>query len=166
MSGKRLWIAFAVVLVLSLLVASQALAGHMKYNHYKGHRYLLVLGTGTWEEADAWARAQTYKGLKGHLVTITSEGENAFVNNYIGGYAGWIGGKQSGEPGSASAGWSWAGTGEPWTYANWNSGEPNDGDGTENSAENFLFMEDGLWNDAPGTLTMDWYIVEFDKIIP
>src|SRR4030042_8925 len=55
------------------------------------------------------------------------------------GYGPWLGGYQDGQATEPAKGWSWI-TGEPWEYDNWSAGagEPNDGDGLEDHAEDYL----------------------------
>jgi len=66
-----------------------------------------------------------FKGVHGHLATITSSAENAFISTQLGTTQfAWLGGEQP--PGSLEpdGGWQWI-TGEPWVYTNWDIGEPN-----------------------------------------
>ena len=71
----------------------------------------------------------------------------------------WIGGFQP--PGSPepAGGWQWV-TGEPFVYANWAAGEPNDTGGTEDGIE--FFSGPGTWNDIARTDLKPEYIVEYD----
>jgi hypothetical protein len=121
-----------------------------------GHSYCVVSVPGliTW---DAASDAATAAG--GHLATISSPAENAFVFalslmvagawalDSVGGSQGpWLGGRKIG------SNWTWV-TGEPWAYADWAAGEPS---GTYNGTiEDRLQMrgQDGTqrpretWND-------------------
>jgi hypothetical protein len=82
-----------------------------------------------WEEANRLARE-----MGGHLVTITSKAENDFVFRLVDddaywyhGYnwrGPWIGAVQPPGIKEPSAGWTWV-TGEPFTYTNWDTGQPN-----------------------------------------
>lgn len=93
--------------------------------------------------------------LGGHLVTITSQAENDFVNSLTGGAIIWLGGSDTDAEGT----WAWqvgpeAGT-EFWiggsspTYANWHGGEPNNyGSGEDYLAMNHPSWSDGTWNDV------------------
>ena len=86
----------------------------------------------SWTDADLDARARG-----GYLATITSEAENEFVFSLIDeplywysvprpeNFGPWLGGVQSPGAVEPSGGWSWV-TGEPFEYANWHPGEPND----------------------------------------
>ena len=101
----------------------------------------------TYERIDidaAWSVAvDECEARAGHLVTITTAQENAFVwDNLYDGDKLWIGGSQPEGSGEPLGGWGWV-TGEPWSYANWETDEPNDADQNEDCAE--------MWADVPGT---------------
>lgn len=89
----------------------------VKFN-YNGHSYKLIDTGLTWNDAKTYCES-----LGGHLVTITSGVEQAFIadllRNYKGRYFGfWLGAeKVSGE-------WKWV-TGENFGYMNFAPGEPN-----------------------------------------
>lgn len=72
------------------------------------HYYEFVRGTFTWPEARAAALARTHLGVPGHLATITSAAENAFINSaFNAGLAeqgAWIGGHEPADDGV----WRWA----------------------------------------------------------
>jgi hypothetical protein len=101
-------------------------------------------------------------GMAGHLVTITSQEENAFVaalattGNY------WLGAHQDPPESPAAAGWRWC-TGEPWSSLAWHPGEPNDYLGPESCLE--LYGEFGDWNDVRCSET-HYLMVEYDGIAP
>jgi hypothetical protein len=107
---------------------------------FNGHEYKLFTLSKTWDEAKEDCNAQG-----GHLVTITSQEENEFVNNLVGSHDIWIGATDEIHEGS----WQWI-NGESFTYTNWGTEEPSD----SGSGEDYAMMySDGLWNDAgpPGT---------------
>ena len=113
----------------------------------------------SWGQAEAAARQRTHNGVPGRLVTISSAGENHFVNNLRAGgdMRAWIGlyDPDGSEPGP----FRWI-SGEPVTYTNWGAGEPNNLD-REHWVEMF---GDGSWNnnvelDQFPTLG---YIVEYE----
>jgi hypothetical protein len=121
-----------------------------------GHWYLRV-GTPTappqlgWDAARAAAEA-----MGGHLVTITSAAENAFVqpmliDGYFNVYL--LGGYRVGSE------WHWV-TGEPWDYTNWYGGEPNNANGNEYYLASWVTP--GTWNDVWSTYEGSGYIVEWD----
>ncbi|MFZ4600640.1 MAG: LamG-like jellyroll fold domain-containing protein, partial [Terrimicrobiaceae bacterium] len=81
-------------------------------------RYQVIPGSFTWEQAKTDAEARG-----GHLATITSGPEQAFVDELISPeVAPWIGLRRSG------AVWSWL-TGESYGYTNWAAGQPEGGAG-------------------------------------
>jgi len=95
-------------------------------------------GNGHWYRLDApyfnrWTDAQQHAtGIGGHLMTLTSEAEQAFAANLAFSTTPnsvddcWLGGFQDrsapdySEP---AGGWKWV-TGEPWNFASWRPGQP------------------------------------------
>ena len=88
---------------------------------YNGHYYEVINEPLYWSEAEARCEQ---KG--GHLATITSADEQSFImsltESYGQKYNYWLGGTDEGHEGS----WLWV-TGEPWTYSNWKSNQPDNG---------------------------------------
>ena len=122
----------------------------------------------SWDEAKALAESSTYLGLQGHLVTITSVAEDAFVLNFpsAGMAQTWLGGFQVPGASSPDAGWRWV-TGEPWSYTNWGPGEPNDyyGFGSEEKLGLWTFPDGSLlWNDYLPNEPNIQYIVEYETV--
>ena len=101
---------------------------------FGGHRYEYYEGADiTWTEARAYCQS-----MGGHLVTITSAEEQAFIESTFPGTTGWIGAYGD------NGGWSWV-TGEPFGgYTHWKSGEPNDQGGIEWCGH---LWTDMTWND-------------------
>jgi hypothetical protein len=140
-------------------------------NPANGHFYELVNAAGIdWSAARAAASEMTQGGplCSGHLATVTSQEENNFiVSAFTAGALSnkWIGGFQDGANSSTvNDGWQWV-TGEPWSYTNWNSGEPSNHHHTQGYEDAVTFWADsGNWNDAPS----EWqywnggYVVEYD----
>ena len=94
-----------------------------------------------------WADAKAYcESLGGHLATITSKEENDYVYNlltqseYDSAYFGLSDSEQEGV-------WKWV-TGEPFTYNNWHTGEPNSHYSAEDYAMFYWQFPDGTWNDG------------------
>ncbi|MFX0206445.1 MAG: right-handed parallel beta-helix repeat-containing protein, partial [Candidatus Hodarchaeota archaeon] len=117
---------------------------------FDGHEYQLIKTSRTWNDAKTDCEAQG-----GHLVTITSQEENNFVQNLARGDSIWIGLTDETIEGE----WQWV-TGEPLTYTNWNGGEPNDYGGEDYTE----MQEDGLWNDVPGSYFVHFYVCEWETI--
>ena len=134
-------------------------------NPANGHRYELVSESVNWSDAKTAAETRVFNGIQGHLATIVSQQENDFIISsfpQIGGP--WVGGFQP--PGSTEpdGGWEWV-TGEPFSYTNWDLGEPNNAGGGEDAIVFFNLNSQGLWNDIPGTRGQAGYIVEYDTSI-
>ena len=118
-----------------------------------------------WADANNEASAMTYIGNAGYLVTITSAEENTCVTSLMGGviYDAWAGGYQPDGSSEPADGWRWV-TPEPWSYANWNYGEPNN-NGDEKVLQ--IFASDNpsfpyRWNDLHGTTyPISGYVVEY-----
>jgi hypothetical protein len=126
--------------------------GAVKWDN--GHCYEAVLAPGvSWDQAKADCVARG-----GHLVTIASAAENAFVFSLVSGDADfwfldaygnglgpWLGGYQpsGSEP---DEGWRWV-TDEPFGYTNWETGQPGDMSGVDQNRLRF-FKSGGLMGDC------------------
>ncbi len=118
---------------------------------FNGHKYKFYNDSMTWEEAKTFCEQQG-----GHLVTISSEDEQSFLEDNCTGEKNlyWIGLQEIGDN------WGWV-TGEEVSYTNWATGEPNeDFNDTEYYAQMYGKDYDdnhlGEWNDSrndSGTLT-------------
>ncbi|MHA1946795.1 MAG: LamG-like jellyroll fold domain-containing protein [Candidatus Hodarchaeales archaeon] len=120
---------------------------------YNEHEYKLFSLSKTWNKAKADCEAQG-----GHLVTISSKEENAFVSNLAGSENIWIGLTDEIHEGS----WQWA-NGESLIYTKWDSEEPNDSGAGEDYA---MMYGNGLWNDAgpPGSSDEIYaYVCEWEE---
>jgi len=124
-----------------------ALTGFTSQNNYNGHSYYRSTGSMTWTAAKT---ACTNMG--GHLVTVTTAAENSFIFGLW--PSGWIGLTDEVTEGV----WQWV-TGEPYSWSNWNSGEPNNA-GNEDYIQ---FVGGGKWNDLPNTSLP--YVLEFEYIV-
>jgi hypothetical protein len=156
------------------------------HNPTNGHHYeaIAVVSGIDWASAKAAAEARSFHGCQGHLVAVTSLSENAFiVAAFPQAAAGvgnrdfyWLGGSQPPPfevPGSRdpdpAAGWEWV-TGEPFSFTNWASGEPNDSSAlTENVVAFWFPSGSGRWNDLPRVLDgvpliQRGYVVEYSCV--
>jgi predicted outer membrane repeat protein len=113
--------------------------------------YLVGPAFQTFMQAEAWARAQTWNGVRGHLVAIQSAAENEFVRLIAGSTWCWVGlsdhesfgGMEAGS--NPLTGWVWMG-GESGSYRNWAPGQPdNSGAASEDAV---MMRPDGLWQDV------------------
>jgi tRNA A-37 threonylcarbamoyl transferase component Bud32 len=151
-----------------------------------GHFYQVVLAQGTtWLEARDAARATIRADQPGHLATLTSAEEDAFVLGLVRSTTFptnpratedanahpiecWVGGLQSREAATPFDGWSWIngegmipGSNGGTTFANWQPSEPNgQGDG-------FKSLGIGIWgkagwNDEGNPLLIGGYVIEWD----
>jgi hypothetical protein len=128
--------------------SAQVLAGPVA-NAANGHLYYL-LAPDNWTNSEAAAVS-----LGGHLVTINSQAENAWVVSRFSTYGRvnrglWIGLTDQRSEGT----FEWV-SGEPFTYSNWGQDEPNNADaGPGEDWAHILWPGEPrfpLWNDAPDT---------------
>ncbi len=146
---------------------------------YNGHYYEVISYSTsespdkTWPTANSAANARTYEytsgmSVDGHLATITSAGEDAFIDDLriaAGLYRpeAWVGGFQSATPcGSPDCNWTWVNGEGAFIYSNWLSDEPNDHGGAE---EEYLGVGLGNafgWNDERALGNIGGYVVEYD----
>lgn len=128
-----------------------------------GHYYERIDygGSISWIEAKQLAENMTFQGRQGHLATITSQAETAFISNISAWYESsahaWLGAEYHGE-------WNWV-TGEEWNYTNWESSQPNNLSSPGGDYLLGYFIKNAynpLWGDAwntwPGTTS---FIVEY-----
>jgi surface antigen len=141
-------------------------------NPANGHYYDLISPdvqnrTVTYQAAKAEAAGLTFNGATGHLATVASAEEQQFLidnaNNFdikpaFGLLDYWLGGEQLDKSNEPAGGWSWV-TGEPWSYTNWHSGEPNNFGDNEDYLEMWL---DNQWSDRASDNGVFGYIVEYE----
>ncbi len=160
-----------VGLVLPVVAAAQLVCWPVSEGG-NDHYYQAVASSGiTWDSASSIAQD---KG--GYLAAITSAEENAFIFGLIqtnaavwelrptgNSWGPWIGGLQW--PGSSepAGGWSWA-TGEPFGYANWNGGEPNNLHGIEDRIHFWgqQAVVGDVWNDRPASDGVPGFVIEYE----
>ena len=115
--------------------------GNTAQLHPADGRYELATDELSWNEHNDRALA-----MGGHLVSITSAEENELVARIAGERTVWIGGMRKGSGNGPGADhWCWC-DGQPWIYANWAPGEPNNYGGNENRIQ--LYGQNKLWNDV------------------
>ncbi len=109
---------------------------------FDGHSYYFYNVPVTWYGGEI---VSEYLG--GHLVTITSEAENNFVKEFIGACNLWIGATDKDQEGN----WKWV-SGEPFSYTDWGSGQPDNDSGGDEGAEHYahIWYNSGAWNDNNG----------------
>lgn len=122
---------------------------------FDDHLYKVFYGRYTWAEAQKMCDKEG-----GHLVTITSSGEQKFLEMLnTNGKALWIGYERVRKD---SEDWHWI-TDEPNEYTHWNSGEPNNYNESESKAS---IRGDGRWNDLNENSSgeSDGFICEWEEI--
>jgi len=120
---------------------------------YGGHYYYACSKQLTWLNAERYAES-----VGGHLVTISSEAENAFLQNlrqsFLSSGNALIGLTDYFSEGS----WEWV-TGEPVSYTHWCSGQPDDNSHKANFVH--FYSGDG-WDDYTGDANV--FFVEWDNV--
>jgi uncharacterized repeat protein (TIGR02543 family) len=123
-----------------------------------GRFYIVENTSRTWTNARDFAARSYYYGVQGYLATITSAEENALVTGKLG-ETGWI--AYSDEITEGRFVWlsgperaSRLVTPYPFTYTNWNGGEPNNS-GNEDYTQLYIGgSSNGRWNDLPSTSSL------------
>jgi hypothetical protein len=124
----------------------------------------------SWSEANAAASASSFMGVNGHLATVTSSGENGFLQGLIGlptPQGAWLGGAVDA---SNQARWVVGPeTGQLFTFNNFGGIEPNNGPSNVymNIGAAFAGIANGQWADAAGGLSgasdqIAGYFVEYN----
>jgi hypothetical protein len=122
----------------SLILAMYAANQTAVTGYYNGHKYTLYNISMTWLEAEKYCEK-----LGGHLVTITDDDEQSFVNSLFDETASncyWIGLSRSDEN------WEWV-TGEEFNYSNWTKNEPNN----EKNIEFYVHLFGKVYTGGIGT---------------
>ncbi len=112
---------------------------------FGGHSYFVSTQTANWHDADSIANS-----LGGHLVSITSAGENGFLGVNLS--SRWIGLSDANVEGI----WQWT-SGETFSYSNWSLLQP---DNLLNSDFVVISALLGTWDDVTDANRL--FIVEFD----
>ncbi|MCC6407918.1 MAG: hypothetical protein IT453_12210 [Planctomycetes bacterium] len=137
-----------------------------KLNPANGHYYLAVPATIDWHLANDLASASTYNGWPGHLATISDQAEDDFVYAQLPVPANkfWLGLTQFPalpsfvEP---AGGFAWL-TGEPLTFTNWETGQPDDQYGLEHFLT-YKFNKQ-VWWDVPADFATLGYVIEYEPL--
>ena len=165
MKGRALSLILAVVLMLSAFSYSasaadggQGAAGTTcEKATFGGHTYQLIL----YPDGGDWNTVKSdFERLGGHLATITSAEEDAFLFGYMkscGQSSAYFGLTDEAEEGN----WAWV-TGEPCSYTNWAPGEGNNQGGYEDYGMYYHKFSNGKWNDGSGLGTA--YLCEWDFV--
>ena len=127
---------------------NSTITGFTNQQNYGGHSYYRSTGVAYWTTART-----NCSNMGGHLVTITTSGEQSFIYGLW--PSGWIGLTDEVTEGT----WRWV-TGETYSYKNWNSGEPNNS-GNEDYVQ---FVSNGKWNDLKDGNNLA-YVLEFEYLV-
>jgi gliding motility-associated-like protein len=161
----------------NLNVTARLYSAGVALNAYNGHFYKFVAGNISYANAKANAAASTYLGVSGYLASITSAGENDFINSKIEGASNiWFALSDAAEEGvwridagpeEGTVVWNGVadGSAPSGQYANWSSGEPNDYSTGEDYAVTAWNNGTG-WNDYglpafPSITDIGGYVIEY-----
>ncbi len=122
--------------VLLFLGASHHVSAELVWHPFGASEYAMGESTMTWHQARDYAFDEG-----AILACITSESENQFVHDTFSGNHLWLGATDE----MAEGVWIWL-SGEPFEYAQWCSGEPNNAISSEDYLH-FDVREGGCWND-------------------
>jgi hypothetical protein len=164
----------AAITAVALLVAPATSAAPIFYAG-TGHYYERIDGLFSATEARADAATKSYLGVTGHLVTITSAGEDDHVNSLGGVGSYWIGASDvategtwvwDAGPEAGQAFWQGATGGTALGYENWDDASPDNFLHTS-AGEDYAGMNlaTGEWGDTFDTAPeFDGYIIEFSLV--
>jgi len=120
------------------------------------HLYLFI------GNPDTWHRARDFCVSRGgYLVTVESASENGFVRR-LAEVGSWLGATDEIQEGT----WAWV-TGEPWGFADWDSGEPSNTPSDRSAGEHYLSVSShgATWNDQP-LENANTFVCEWDPVSP
>jgi hypothetical protein len=126
------------------------LPGFTPLGIYGGNTYFISNGTFTGPAAFADALANG-----GHVTSINSGAENAFVRNAATSAAGGVNIYIGINDVASEGNFVWQ-SGEPVVYTNWNGGEPNNAGNEDHT----LMFTNGLWNDVPSNFYSLRYVLK------
>lgn len=159
---------------------STALPAASDTNEQTGHYFEIYAAPGIlWGVASDCAQSKKRSDgygsdVFGHLATITSSSEDAWVDTLRATKSGlgqvWIGGVKATDAVKPGDGWAWVNGEGPFpgdnkgpAYANWNSAEPNNSGGVESHLALGRYGAGGGWNDEGAALgSIAGFIVEYD----
>ena len=121
---------------------------------WNGHLYKILQMDMTWEQAQQYCDS-----IGGHLATISSQEEHDMLYQLLQSsdqYYAYFGLSDSEEEGN----WKWV-TGEPISFTNWDSGEPNNYNGNEDYAIFSREFDESTWNDVDCSYSA--FICEWDE---
>jgi len=159
----------STVLFATFLIIGTANACPIQWTDGNDHWYDVVwvdnVDTLLWEDARDMADQSG-----GHLVTLTTAAENAFVWEFLNDNLGdaqyrsyWLGGYQSDKTEEPLGNWTWV-TDEEWAYTNWHPTiPPNNGRGGTQDYLHFWDTDSGHWDDMDNGRHVRGYVVEYEE---
>jgi streptogramin lyase len=139
-------------------------------NDRNGHVYQRLTTPCTIIDAVPISGTLQIAGATGYVATVTSASEEEFVRRHLGGDMirnHWLGAQQI--PGSSEpdGGWSWL-TNEPWDYANWAPGQPDNSNGNDSHVviSGDVSSPLGTWDDQTPFHAGGGFIVEYKPCRP
>ena len=107
----------------------------------------------------SWSQASNRcESLGGHLATVPTPSEDAFVRSVVGNTEVFLGGFQPPGACEPACGWTWS-TGEAWNFSNWNDFEPNNSNVGQDRLRTY---PSGTWDDVqdgeafPFEIAIEW----------
>ena len=156
---KRLIFCLTVLLVLTNTFSYAE--AEPKCNRVNGHCYEYISKPNgiSWSNAVKASNNRVYKGVRGHLATVTSDQEFDFIYENVGMARSWLGGFQPPGTPEPDEGWEWI-TGEPWGPTFWAARNPNDESGNEDRLGTHRY---GKWVDLPEYVGswIEGFVVEY-----
>ena len=126
----------------------------VSWTFYANKCFKSVRKTISWSNSVSECESMIPEGVtRGTLASIRNDAENDFLANLAGADS-WIGGSRQGDS------WTWT-DGSVFNYTNWNTGEPNNENGQEDSI--MLHWDGtGVWNDAGRDWLLGGYICQYE----
>ena len=131
----------------------------LSYNAATGNFYQYVETTANWNTANNNAQSSVVNGVNGHLVTITSQGEQDYIDGFVTGFT-WIGGGDANTEGS----FEWLvgpESGDAISYTNWYQGSPISNSGTNDHILLLGDSYDNEWYTYTGNYNAG-YVIEWE----
>jgi Ca2+-binding RTX toxin-like protein len=137
----------------------------VSYSEETGNFYRFITTGSNYGEALAAATGSTINGVTGHLATITSQDENAFITNLVGANFAWIDGSDADTEGT----FSWTAGADAgvqfWNdignYENWYQNSPTSNSGANDHVTFLGTNYNGQWYVFADNTTQG-YVVEWD----
>lgn len=138
---------------------SQNLAGEAQISlaPFNGHAYEVITSpTLAWQAAATYASNRVFRGVNGHLATITSQAEQGFIWSSYNKTSYFVDGTDTGHEGiwmfttgpEAGKIYSTGSASVNGSYVDWRQGEPNNGAGRVQNCMHLYWFYLGQWDDV------------------